>query len=56
MVLKQKLQQKNITFEICDNLDEILNKGFLTVPVLEIDGEQIDFTDAIKWVNAQKGE
>lgn len=50
-VLKNKLIEKNIDFEISDNFDEIIQKNFQTVPVLKIDNDYFQFSDAIKVVN-----
>ena len=50
-VLEKKLQNKNINFEICNDVDLMLSKGIQQAPYLEIDGELMDFTKAVKWVN-----
>ena len=50
-VLEIKLKQKNIEYEECNNVDEMLSKGVMTVPILEVDGEMLDFGKAVKWVN-----
>lgn len=50
-VLETKLKEKNIEFEINDNADEMLAKGFSTVPMLEVDGKALDFKEAIVWLN-----
>ena len=50
-VLETKLKQKNIHYEECNDADEMLSKGIQSVPALEIDGELLDFGDAVKWVN-----
>lgn len=50
-VLEKKLQNKNINFKICNNIDLMLSKGIQQAPYLEIDNELMDFTKAIKWVN-----
>lgn len=50
-VLEQKLNQKNIDFTLSDNIDEIIEKGFMTAPVLKVDDDYLEFGQAIKWVN-----
>ena len=50
-VLETKLKNKNIEFEICNNVDLMLSKGIQQVPYLEVDNELMDFSKAIKWVN-----
>lgn len=50
-VLEKKLQNKNIDFEICNDVDLMVSKGIQQAPYLEVDGELMDFTKAVKWVN-----
>lgn len=53
-VLKQKLGNKNIPYEICDDTEKMLELGIEDVPMLEIkDGIIINFTEAVNWVNDQ---
>ena len=50
-VLEKKLQSKNINFEEVNDVDLMLEKGFVTVPVLEVDGVVMDFKAATDWIN-----
>ena len=50
-ILEKKLTDKNIKFEIVDDLDIMIKKGFLTAPMLEVNEETLDFGNAVKWVN-----
>ena len=50
-VLETKLKNKNIEFEICNDINLMLSKGIQQAPYLEIDNELMDFSKAIKWVN-----
>jgi glutaredoxin len=50
-VLEQKLNQKNIDFTLNDDIDKIIEKGFMTAPVLKVDDYYLEFGQAIKWVN-----
>ena len=50
-ILEKKLTDKNIKFEIVDDLDIMIKKGFLTAPMLEINEEILDFGNAVKWIN-----
>lgn len=52
-VLKQKLDEKHIAYDVVTDTDYMLSNGILTVPVLEIDGNRMDFNTAVKWVNEQ---
>lgn len=50
-VLEKKLKQKNISYEEVNNIEVMKEKGYLTVPVLEIDGISMDFKTASDWIN-----
>lgn len=55
-VLKAKLDSKDIIYEKISDIDLMMEKGIESVPVLELDnGELLDFSSAIKWVNHQEG-
>lgn len=49
-VLKSKLQEANIEFEEVNDVELMLQKGFVSVPVLEVDGVVHSFKEAIKWI------
>lgn len=53
-VLKSKLDSKNISYEVFDDKDKMINKGFTNVPILEVDGEIMDFKKAVEWINKEK--
>jgi len=48
--LKQKLDQKQIKYEECNDIDLMLNKNILSVPMLEVNGEIMNYLNAVKWV------
>lgn len=50
-VLEKKLKQKNIAYEEINDIEKIKEKGYLSVPVLEIDGESMQFEMANNWIN-----
>ena len=50
-VLESKLKTKNITYEEINNVDLMISKGFMSVPMLEVDDTVMNFADAIKWIN-----
>lgn len=54
-VIEAKLEQKGIEYQVDNNIDILVEKGFISVPVLDVDGEFMDFTKANKWINEQKG-
>ena len=51
LVLEKKLQQKNMVYEEVNDVDVMTEKGFMTVPMLEVDGEVMDFKAASDWIN-----
>ena len=53
MVLKSKLQAKNINFKESDNLEELVQRGFKSLPVLKVETYK-NFTEANAWVNEQE--
>jgi hypothetical protein len=52
-VLEQKLNNQQIEYSKDSNMDEIINQGFMSAPVLKVDNIYLDFTNAVKWVNEQ---
>lgn len=52
-VLEAKLDKKGLPYTVIDDMDEMVAKGFKTAPVLEVNGEAMEFGEAIKWVGAQ---
>lgn len=52
-VLELKMKKKNIDYEENNDVSLMISKGIMSAPCLEIDGEILDFTNAVKWVNNQ---
>lgn len=50
-VLETKLNSKNIPYEVFKDKDKMIEKGLSTMPVLEVDGQLLDFGQAVKWIN-----
>ena len=50
-VLEKKLSEKNLVYETVTDVDVMSEKGFQAVPMLEVDGEVMDFSKAAEWVN-----
>ena len=50
-VLKQKLDDRKIEYEVSENFDELIEQNLQTVPVLKVNGEYYQFGEAIKEVN-----
>lgn len=52
-VLKMKLDQKGVQYEIVNDIEVMMAKGFNEAPKLEVDGVVMGFKDAKKWVEEQ---
>ena len=51
VVLEKKLKQKGIDYNEVNDVAIMEEKGFLTAPVLEVDGKIMDFKEANDWIN-----
>ena len=51
-ILTNKLKEKNVSFEVEDNEETLVNLGFDFMPVLEVDGERLDYLAAVDYVNS----
>lgn len=54
MVLEKKLQQKGISYEEINDVNVMTEKGYMSVPMLEVDGVSMDFKTANEWINKQE--
>lgn len=50
-VLEQKLENKKIKYISVDNTKEITDLGIVSVPVLKVCENLLNFTEANKWIN-----
>ncbi len=50
-IIESKLKAKNIEYTECTDVEVMLNKGMISAPWLEVDGIQMDFIAANKWIN-----
>ena len=53
-ILKSKLDDKEVTYSIVNDVDKMLNMGMTVVPVLEVDDVRMNFKEAINWINNDK--
>lgn len=49
-LLKKQLDDKGISYELNDNVDDMLQRGFKSAPMLEVNGEILTFSQAGKFV------
>lgn len=52
-VLKKKLDEKGIQYEVITDKDIMISKGFSVVPILEVDDRIMEFAEAVKWINGR---
>lgn len=46
-----KLDSKNISYEEVDDFTKVIEKGIMSMPVLQVDDKFLEFADAVKYVN-----
>lgn len=52
-ILEKKLHEAGVDYKICEDKDLMIQKGFDFMPVLEVNGQIMNFGEAVKWVNNQ---
>ena len=52
-VLKQKLDEKGIQYEVSSDTDKMMELGFMAAPVLQVGEEYMDFSKAIQWLRTE---
>ena len=50
-ILKKQLNDKNIDYEEGNDEKTMLSLGLDSVPILSVDGELLEFTQANNWIN-----
>ena len=51
VILEKKLLAAGAQYQVCDDIEVLKAKGFDYVPVMEVDGQLMDFGTAVKWIN-----
>lgn len=51
-ILTTKLNEKNITFETIDDEEWLCANGYDFMPILEVDGQKLEYIDAVNYINA----
>ena len=50
-ILQKKLEEKNISYELNTDIQEMLDMGLVNAPALKTEeGKILDFGEAIKWI------
>lgn len=51
MCLEQILDSRGYKYEVCNDTDLMIKKGFTAVPMLEVKGQMMSFKEAMAWIN-----
>lgn len=51
MVLEKKLAEKGIIYSKVSDENKIIELGIMTVPLMSVDGNLMEFGEAIDWIN-----
>ena len=49
-VLEQKLIAANVDFYIESNMQEVIDQGFMSAPILKVDDTYYDFKQGVDWI------
>lgn len=52
--LRMKLDKNGIKYDICEDVEIMMQKGFKHAPVLEVDGNPLTTKEAMKWAEENK--
>lgn len=50
--LEKRLTQKNISFDVCTDVEEMKRLGISSAPYLSVNGELKSFAEAWKWLTS----
>jgi len=53
--LEQLLEKKRITYQEINDITEMRQRGFMSVPILDVDGRIMTFEEAKQWVEEKEG-
>ena len=49
-ILQQKLDEKGVMYEKVSDVEIMKQKGFMSVPMLEVDEKIMTYVEAINWI------
>ena len=50
---KMQLKAKGISFNVCEDTQVALSKGIQNLPAMEINGQLLNFPQAIEWIRGR---
>lgn len=51
--IKRLLDEKNIKYDVCEDIDKMTSLGICSIPVLEVNGKILSSSESIRWANAR---
>ena len=51
-ILQEKLNRNKIQYDHITDINLMIDMGMTTMPMLEVDGVMMIFSEAIKWINS----
>lgn len=55
IALAEELHKSCLDYEVCKDVDKMIEMGMTTMPVLEADGVFMNYAQAQAWIKSQKG-
>lgn len=53
-VLEKKLEAEEIEYTKVEDEDVMIEKGFMSAPMLDVDGKVMNFKEAVDWLNKEE--
>lgn len=53
-ILEKRLYEAGVKYTLVDDEDVMISKGFMSAPMLEVDGTVMSYGEAIKWLKQRK--
>lgn len=50
-ILETKLKSKGIDYQEVNDIELMISKGFMSMPILEVEGTAMSFAEANNWIN-----
>lgn len=54
-MLKKKLDDKNLSYNVCEDTNIMLQKGITNAPAIEVDEKVYNFKEAVNFINNLEG-
>lgn len=53
-ILESLLEKKSLSYEVVDDINVMIEKGFKAAPILEVDGNTYTYPQAKLWIGEQQ--